>query len=77
MSFKDPQIKLTNLAHAKRPWKSVHAEDKESIGKYRSCKPISQEEIDACLNCPYPNCWKDEKMCMAYRAKYIAEAEKK
>lgn len=76
MNFGNPQMKVSRLGNAVRPWQSIDSTPATypkttPIG----VRPIDQAEIDACLNCPFPNCNGKGNICRRYRLHYIARLE--
>ena len=49
MSFSNPQMILSHLGNAVKPWNSSEARDVQRIGTYERVKTVDQAEIDACL----------------------------
>jgi len=50
---------IASVSGARLPWRSTDALNVTSSGKAITVKKISQDEqwqINACLNCPYPEC---------------------
>jgi hypothetical protein len=77
MSFSNPQMILSHLGNAVKPWNSSEARDVQRIGTYERVKTVDQAEIDACLECPFPSCDGNFRKCRSYRAHAEAEARRK
>jgi len=68
---------LLAFSSASRPWNSVDAEQRANPLHYMGCESTDQNEIDACLNCPFPDCVGTmNKKCMTFRAHFIGKRRK-
>ena len=76
---KDPY----GVGGAVRPWQSVdsvptmYCEEGYVGGQvgHRAIDADDQNEIDACLHCPFPSCEGTANKCRQFQARYIAKLE--
>lgn len=77
MGFSNTQMTITHLRNAKRPWLSDDSVRVDSMGRVQTIAIDDQAEIEACLNCPFPECNGALFKCRSYRAHAEAEARRK
>ena len=77
MTFSNPQMKLENLGKAVKPWNSPEAHSPSDSGRYVREDTVDQAEIDACLECPFPECNGKMYKCRSYRARAEAAARRR
>ena len=74
MSWSNPQMTMNHLGNATRPWHSLDSVRVDSVGRLEK-RTETQAEIDACLNCPFPECSGTGTLCSTFRLHYIAKLE--
>lgn len=77
MSFSNPQMIVSRLGNAVKPWKSVDAVRIDNLGRPEKYKTEDQDAIDACLHCPFASCEGTAAKCRSFRAKFIAAARER
>ena len=75
MRFSNPQMRITNLSHATRPWSSLDAVVTDASGRDGKATygQDDQETINACLSCPLVSCMDGTRQCRIFRAHYKAK----